>query len=735
MAEERKDAFLAGDWRVEPELNSLSKGDKERRVEPKVMKVLLTLASRPNHVFSKEELIAAVWPDTFVSDDVLTRSVSILRRITADDAHDPHFIQTIPKVGYRLLAPIAELPQTAKLPVEGEALADTLPSSSDLIFATTPVELGGPVRARRSPTLALVLISGSILLLAGAAFSVIRVRRTSINLRQAFRTTQFTSYAGMQTQPAFSPDGTQIAFVWTSEGGREQQIYVKRIGEETLTQLHPDKDAQFSPAWSPDGRRIAYLSKSSEGLGLYIADLAAANPAAGHEARKVFIPQEPSHWEQGALSWSPDGKSLIFPDHQGSQPNSSIFRLDLATNDVRSITSPPPGWEGDFSPVYSPDGGRIAFTRASETAVRDIYWMSVADGRLHQLTSDRTNVDSLTWDAAGSSVIFSSNRGGKYGLWKVGLKDAKPERLPVGAEDAFQPAVGPKPGQFAYAQGSSIWSIVRLRASVQKEGYPEPEHLLSSTQQDSAPSLSPDGEFFAMQSQRSGSQEIWISSIRGDSLRQLTFLGGPLTGSPSWSNRGDSILFDSRPDGHSHIFVVPAAGGKPKQLSFGNANDIVPRWSHDDQVIYFRSNRGGRWQLWKIAATGGEPQPVTSADGIEPQESPDGKWLYYTRGDEDGIWRMPTSGGPEVQISHQPAAGYWGYWKVEPRGIFYLDREKARASIRVLDPESKRTSLFVNLQQMPPLYSGITVVDQGRVVLMTDEHDAGRHITLVEAER
>jgi hypothetical protein len=368
--------------------------------------------------------------------------------------------------------------------------------------------------------------------------------------------------------------------------------------------------------------------------------------------------------------------------------------------------------------------------------VRDICWISVKDGKLHQLTSDRTNIDSLTWDAGGASIIFSSNRGGKYGLWKMGLKGARPERLPVGAEDAFQPAVGPKPGQFAYAQGSSIWSILRLRASAAaKEGSPEPEHILSSTQQDSAPSLSPDGSFFAMQSQRSGSQEIWISSIRGDSLRQLTFLGGPLTGSPSWSNQGGSILFDSRPDGHSHIFVVQAAGGTPKQLSFGNANDIVPRWSHDDKVIYFRSNRGGRWQLWKIATSGGEPEPVTTGDGIEPQESFDGKWLYYTRGDEDGIWRVPTSGGPEVQISHQPDAGYWGYWKVEPRGIFYLDRDKAHASIRVLDPESGKTSLFVNLQQMPPLYAGITVVDQGRVALMTDEHDAGRHITLVEAER
>jgi Tol biopolymer transport system component/DNA-binding winged helix-turn-helix (wHTH) protein len=721
MSEERKSAFFAGEWRVDPEINSLTREEKERRVEPKVMKVLLTLATRQNQVFSKEELIAAVWPDTFVSDDALTRCISILRRITEDDAHAPRFIQTIPKVGYRLLAPITEIPEVTHSheppkPVVQAKDPSEIPASERVISTG---------RMKPLAWMGLAAVSVVAILIAASIF-VLRARHAT-NLRQPFRTSQFTSYAGEQTQPAFSPDGTHIAFVWTSENGAEQQIYLKQIGNETLTRLHADTDQQFSPAWSPDGRQIAYLSKASAGLGLSIADVGPT----GSAARRIFIPQEPSHWEQGALSWSPDGKSLIFPDHNGSQPNSSIFQLDLATRNVHSITSPPSGWEGDLNPAYSPDGKRIAFTRASETAVRDIYWISLADGKVHQLTFDRTNINSLTWGSDGASIIFSSNRGGKYGLWKIGLKESKPERLPVGTEDAFQPTVGPKPDQFAYTQGSAIWSIVRLRGS---NGSAEPEHILSSTQQDSAPSLAPGGDYFAMQSLRSGSQEIWISSVRGDALRQLTFLHGPLTGSPSWSHTGNRILFDSRPDGHSHIFVVPAAGGPPHQLSFGNANDIVPRWSHDDRVIYFRSNRGGRWQLWKIAATGGEPQPVTSGDGIEPQESFDGRWLYYTRGNEDGIWRIPTIGGTEEHISQQPSAGYWGYWQVGDHGIFYLDRNHAQASIRTLDPDSKKTSLFVNLQQMPPPYAGISEVDSGRVFLMTDEHDAGRHITLVEAE-
>ena len=128
MQEGHRKAFSAGKWTVEPELNLLRRESEERHIEPKVMKVLLTLASRQNHVFSKEELISVVWPDTFVSDDALTRCISILRRITDDDAHAPHFIQTVPKVGYRLVAPISELPSEPGTVIPLSATTQMAPS-------------------------------------------------------------------------------------------------------------------------------------------------------------------------------------------------------------------------------------------------------------------------------------------------------------------------------------------------------------------------------------------------------------------------------------------------------------------------------------------------------------------------------------------------------------------------------------------------------------------------------
>lgn len=719
--EERRADFRVGDWIVQADLNSLTRGEVVRHIEPKIMKVLLTLSAQQGRVVPKEELISTVWPDTFVSDDVLTRCISILRRITDDDPQTPHFIQTIPKVGYRLVAPVSELP------VEAQDEPPSIQDSSNSTSGSPPVYS----QASSQPSRRMIRRIISAGLIAAAFIVMWSYQRSKAKLVGApipFRTIQFTSYSGEQVQPAFSPDGKRIAFVWITENTASRRIYVKNIGTEEVKQLTSDTDEQFSPTWSPDGRQIAYLARSNDGLSLSVADVNSQAPP-----RKLLIPQEPSHWEQGALSWAPSGKSLIYPDHSGTAPDSSIFLLDLHTFNTRSITTPPAGWEGDLNPAYSPDGRWIAFTRASETAVRDIYFMSTITGELHQLTHDHMNIDSLTWTSDSSFIIFSSSRGGKYGLWKIGLKDKAPERLPVGTEDAYQPAVGPKAGELAYTQGSAIWSILRLQQSSGKETSVQFDAVLTSTQQDSAPSLSPDGRFFAFQSRRSGNQEIWIASQAGDQLRQLTFMAGPLTGSPSWSNQGNKILFDSRPGGHSHIFCVSATGGRPKQLTFGDANDITPRWSHDDQSIYFRSNRGDRWQLWRVSAAGGDPQPVTTGDGIVPQESPDGKWLYYTRGNEDGIWRVPPSGGAETQVLTQPSAGYWGYWQITSRGIFYLDRGVSSSVIRLFNPDTKVTSLYAALKQVPPIYSGLAVAQGGKIVLLTDQHDAGRHITLIQA--
>lgn len=98
--------FRIGPWLVTPRLNAISRNGPQVHLEPKVMDVLVSLATRNGETVSREELLRAVWPNTFVTDDALTRCVSELRRVLEDDIHDPHFIETIPKRGYRMVAQV-----------------------------------------------------------------------------------------------------------------------------------------------------------------------------------------------------------------------------------------------------------------------------------------------------------------------------------------------------------------------------------------------------------------------------------------------------------------------------------------------------------------------------------------------------------------------------------------------------------------------------------------------------
>ena len=99
-------SFLLGPWLVDPSQNTVFRDGKAFRVTPKMMRVLVCLVENAGKTVSKEELLCAAWPDTFVSDDVLKGSISELRRLFEDDAHESHVIQTIPKCGYRLVAPL-----------------------------------------------------------------------------------------------------------------------------------------------------------------------------------------------------------------------------------------------------------------------------------------------------------------------------------------------------------------------------------------------------------------------------------------------------------------------------------------------------------------------------------------------------------------------------------------------------------------------------------------------------
>lgn len=152
-------AFQVGPWLVQPSLNTVSQNGKTCRLEPKVMEVLVCLAEHSEETVSKEKLLQTVWPETFVTDDVLIRSISELRRVFEDGARESRVIQTIPKRGYRLVAPVT--------PVNG--VSGARPAQPAL---PEPAKMEGATQATPARRYRLVASLVGILAAASVAFAM-----------------------------------------------------------------------------------------------------------------------------------------------------------------------------------------------------------------------------------------------------------------------------------------------------------------------------------------------------------------------------------------------------------------------------------------------------------------------------------------------------------------------------------------------------------------------------------
>jgi Tol biopolymer transport system component len=259
--------------------------------------------------------------------------------------------------------------------------------------------------------------------------------------------------------------------------------------------------------------------------------------------------------------------------------------------------------------------------------------------------------------------------------------------------------------------------------------------ISSSMAQDSAPKWSPDEKLIAFQSVRSGAQEIWVSEKDGTRPIRLTSFDGPLTGSPSWSPDGQQIAFDSRVDDHAHIYVMSADGRNKRPLTSGPFNDIVPNWSRDARWIYFGAKRTDRWQIWKVSISTGEIEQVTKYGGFVAAESPDGRWVYYTKYALPGLWRLPVTGGNEELVLSGPPENYWQSWCFSNDGIYFIDKTKAGWSVQFLSNGKSNPEEVLRLHKQPPMFSSLNVSHDKRWLLISDESTSSINIQVVEGLR
>jgi Tol biopolymer transport system component len=579
---------------------------------------------------------------------------------------------------------------------------------------------------RRSEKLAVV----SILLLAAAAGPAILLRHRSIVKPRGSRL--FTAYPGYQDTPAFSPDGKTIAFSWGGPDNANISIYLQRLDADAPTRLTTPASRDVRPVWLPDGQHIGFLRGDGPDRFLVMVVLVLG----GGERQVATLFGDTT--SPPRIEWSRDGKKLYASERTAASPQQRIVEIDLGSGERRVLTQPGAtllkGEPGDDEATLSPDGNWIAFRRMTLAAAGEVFVIPVRGGQARQVTQDHSGIIGLAWARDGHSLIVSSRRSSSLPrLWRFLIEGkAEPVCLTDASLGASHPAVSPDDGTIAYASlyhDSNIWRLDLKEGSA-------PQRIIASNLLDSSAAYSSDGSRIAFRSNRTGNDEIWITDANGRSPARITDFGGPVTGSAHWSPDGQYLVFDSRPSGNADIFLVPAGGGSVRQLTRETSNEIIPSFSRDGKHIYYASNRTGVWQIWKQPLDGGAPRQITRNGGFAARESPDGRWLYYSKPNMAGLFRAPLDGGDEMRVLSTLPEEFWGAWTLAgDRVLFFApprDKMADAGELRMLDPTTGETWVVATTRYPPVSWDGaITVSPDGRFALVSLLEREGSEIHLL----
>jgi Tol biopolymer transport system component/DNA-binding winged helix-turn-helix (wHTH) protein len=643
--------FEFGPFVLDPAKRSLLRDGAPQALTPKAFDLLALLMEHRERVVSKDELLKTLWPDAFIEESNLAQHVFLLRRALNGDAEGPEYIATIPRRGYRFVAQVSERRE--------EHIPEQIP--------TAPAA-ASPLRTRIPWVWVATALAGAVVLSALLARGALTRPQDGT---ENSRVIPVVAQAGVQGFPSISPDGNFVAFAWTGpQNAGPADIWIKAVEGDALRQLTATSDGEGQPMWSPDGRQIAFLRNRH---GVFVMS------SLGGSERNVAI-------SGSMLGWTPDSHSLLVRDRVGQTPF-GIFQIDLETGTRRQLTQAPSGI-GDWTFDVSPDGTMLAFVRYERPGVSDVYIAPMVGGDANRRTDWGLPMSRVVWTADGQELIYAVDEGGAQTLFRIPASGPRPER---GRRALHVSAVGPSlsraaAGQFARLAFISRREDVGLRlvdlvAPRKGDVFQNVERFADSTRIELPGSFSPQGDRIAFASNRSGSLNVWVANHDGSGARQLTSFTAADLMIGNWSADGRQLVIDASENGNSDLYRVGVDSGQVSRLTVESSIEMNGQWSRDGRWIFFSSNRSGVPQVWKMPAAGGPAVPVTKAGGLEPQEAPDGRTIFYLDHPPPGagglsgssrLMKVSVDGGEEVIVLD---AVRLSLWSVIEQGIVFVTVE------------------------------------------------------------
>jgi Tol biopolymer transport system component/DNA-binding winged helix-turn-helix (wHTH) protein len=608
-------------FEVDLQVHELRKAGLRLKLTGQPFQVLAILLEQPGTVVTREELQKRLWPDTFVDvDHNLNTAVNKIREALGDSSESPRFVETLPRRGYRFIAPIT-MNGTVAATVEHAA--------------ENRSNRGSESTARRRALHALALFTGVILLGAGGLW--IYKRRETPAAPPQRTLTRITFDEGLQNEPSWSPDGRYIAY--SSDRGGKFDIWVQQVSGGDPIQITKGPGHHWQPDWSPDGKYIAYRSEQGDG-GIYVV------PALGGVGleRKIapfgYYPQ-----------WSPDSSQVLFQTHFTAIGYSSRFyvaQLDgSATREVlaefiaqnklwaRSAAWYPDGkrvtvWVGDLSPSPSfwtvPIAGGPGIKLEIAPAIQKKLAEASGEGEAGEQLGDY----SLLWSPSGDAIYFERGYREARNIWKMTVD---PETLRATGIDRLTTGPGPDAGVAVSTDGRRL-AFAAKSQRIRTWLFPfdaTTGHITGG------------GEAITSPGRTSVDPTLWR-----DGTKVVYYV-------PHGESNGLAYL-----DVRNEVWVKSLVDGREAPVIADEYSRWYARWSPDGKRLTYerRNRRTNERQLMVWSSQSHEEEPLTTLGStlLVWDWSPDGKWLLSDS--SEGIWLVPVAAAPHAETAAQKIISY-----------------------------------------------------------------------------
>ena len=444
-----------------------------------------------------------------------------------------------------------------------------------------------------------------------------------------------TSFAGVQAQPALSPDGRSVAYVSDRDG--HYNVYVGLVHGGEPVQITHEKAMKCRPSWSPDGSTLAYAELND--LGSW--DIWEV-PALGGSPRKVVL-------NAADPSWTPDGRSLVYQNLIDQQIWISGTESESAHVLVHGV---PYRWETE--PRVSPDGRLVAVAvRSTGGPYGELGIADVSTGIVRLLTNDNALALSPAWAPDSRSIYFSSSRGGTVNIWKIGVDGRGLRQITAGEGDDAEIDLSSDGKRLVFGTMRVNIGLSRLDAQA-KSGEPDVKVLTADpARNEFGPAYSLNGTRIAFFTNLKGAEKesIGVADANGGNATQLV-RDSRLNIFPRWSPDGTHIVYGSNSDKNTEYRSIAVSGGAPQTI-MSDAVDAMFDVGRDGRLLF---QKAGEIQVFDPRA--GKPATL----GKTP------RYLFFLR------WASNGSSAAYGVLSPQeidPDVGVWVTdFKTPPRQVF-----------------------------------------------------------------